>query len=274
LNLNGGLLTGFGTIAASINNSAMLRPALGGSGLGVNGNLSLLSASQLVFQLGGLVQGSQYGFVGVNGNVSLGGQLVLSFVNGFQNTVTPNDTFTLVNSTAALAGSFVNVPSGGRLLTSDGLGTFQVNYGGNVLTLSGYVPGSAAAGADVGSEVPAPSPIEIAMGSSFGRYPRCGRERGCSGADDRWPARTALRKEARPRAVAIHVRDSNELLSLAEDPSPKAVRSSALHSTERAASALADRVGPISDGFSPEQRAATQISSPERAGVMRARLVP
>ena len=73
-------------------NNAMLRPALGGTGLQVTGNVSLLSASQLVFQLGGLTQGSQYGFINVNGNVSLGGQLLVSFVNGFQSSVANGNT--------------------------------------------------------------------------------------------------------------------------------------------------------------------------------------
>jgi hypothetical protein len=275
LNFQSGLVDARGSINASIQNNALLRPALGGSGLQVTGNVSLLSSSQLVFQLGGIVQGQQYGFMNVSGNVSLGGQLVLSFVNGFQNSVTPNDTFTLVNSAAALAGSFANVPSGGRLLTSDGSGTFQVNYGGNVVTLSGYVPGSVPPGADIVSEVPAPSQMEIPDGASASAAtPASDESEAAPAPAAAAPARTAPRKEARPRAVAIRVRDSNELLSLAEDPSLKAVRSSALHSSERAAAALADRVVPISEGFSPEQRAATQISSPERAGVMRARLVP
>jgi hypothetical protein len=59
LQIQGGLVTGFGTINAAISNNAMLRPALGGTGLAVNGGLSLLSGSSLVFQLGGLTQGTQ-----------------------------------------------------------------------------------------------------------------------------------------------------------------------------------------------------------------------
>ena len=60
LSFQGGLLDARGTINAAIMNNAMLRPALGGSGLAVTGNVSLLSSSQLIFQLGGLAQGSQY----------------------------------------------------------------------------------------------------------------------------------------------------------------------------------------------------------------------
>ena len=137
LNFQGGLIDAFGNINAAIMNNAMLRPALGGSGLNVTGNISLLSASNLVFQLGGLVQGSEYGFIGVNGTVLLGGQLVLSFVNGFQ--ASGSDVFTLM-ITNGLSGSFLNIASGGRLTTSDGSGSFLVDYSQNNLVLSNFVP--------------------------------------------------------------------------------------------------------------------------------------
>jgi hypothetical protein len=77
---------------------------------------------------------------------------VLSFVNGFGGTVTGNDTFTLLNSNAALAGTFANVASGGRLTTSDGSGSFVVNYNGNTIAIGGFapVPGTPAAPATAG----------------------------------------------------------------------------------------------------------------------------
>ena len=83
--ISGGLVDARGSINAAITNNANLQPALGGSGLNVNGNVTLLTASQLSFQLGGLTQGSQYGYLNVNGTVAIGGQLVVSFVSGFQN---------------------------------------------------------------------------------------------------------------------------------------------------------------------------------------------
>ena len=138
LNFQGGLVDAWGSINASITNNATLRAALGGTGLSVTGNVSLLSSSQLSFQLGGLTQGSQYGFINVNGTVGLSGQLVLSFVNGFQNSVTNSNTFTLM-STNGFSGSFANIASGSRLATSDGFGTFLVTYNGNTLVLSDYM---------------------------------------------------------------------------------------------------------------------------------------
>jgi hypothetical protein len=161
LQIQGGLLTGFGTINAAISNNAMLRPSLGAGGLNVNGNVSLLAGSSLIFQLGGLVQNTQYAHIGVNGTVSLGGNLVLTFVNGFGGSVTGNDNFTLMNSNAALTGAFANVASGTRLTTSDGSGSFVVNYNGNALAIGGFaptpaavVPAAAAGGAPVGAPLP------------------------------------------------------------------------------------------------------------------------
>ena len=119
---NGGLVDARGTINAAIMNNAMLRPALGGSGLNVTGNISLLSSSQLTFQLGGLTQGTQYGFLNVTGSVGLGGNLVASFVNSFQ--ASNSDSFTVLSSTAALTGRFANVASGDFLAVSDGSGAF------------------------------------------------------------------------------------------------------------------------------------------------------
>ncbi len=140
LNLQGGLLTGVGNINAAITNSALIQPGLGVGGLNVTGNVSLLSASQFSFQLGGLTQGSQYGFLNVNGTVALGGQLVLSFANGFQNSVTGSDTFTLLASSFNFSGVFSNIVSGSRLVTADGFGSFVVTYSGNNLVLSDWVP--------------------------------------------------------------------------------------------------------------------------------------
>ena len=138
LNFQGGLVDARGTITAAIQNNALLRPALGGSGLNVTGNISLLSNSQLVFQLGGLTQGTQYGFLNVSGNVSLGGQLVVSFVNGFENSVANGNSFTVLSSTTALTGAFANVASGSRLTASNAAGSFLVSYNGNNIVLSDY----------------------------------------------------------------------------------------------------------------------------------------
>ncbi|MBS0660590.1 MAG: FecR domain-containing protein [Verrucomicrobia bacterium] len=144
LTLNGGVLTGFGTVSAALQNSAQITPALVGGGLLVNGNVSLLTGSQLTFNLGGLTQGSQYGFLGVNGSVTLGGTLAVFFTGGFQSSVTGANTFTLLTSSSALAGAFANIASGSRLPTGDGFGSFLVTYAGNSVVLSNFISGVAA----------------------------------------------------------------------------------------------------------------------------------
>ena len=98
MDFEGGLVDAWGTINAAITNSANLQPALGGTGLTVNGRLALLASSQLTFQLGGLTQGSEYGRLNVNGTLALGGQLVLTFANGFENSVSNTDNFAVLNS--------------------------------------------------------------------------------------------------------------------------------------------------------------------------------
>ena len=59
LSFQGGFANGFGTITAAIMNNTNLRPGLGGTGLAVTGNVTLLGGSNLLLQLGGLAQGSQ-----------------------------------------------------------------------------------------------------------------------------------------------------------------------------------------------------------------------
>ncbi len=140
LNLQGGMVVGAGNIFADVLNGGIIQPSLGGSGLSITGNVSLLSGSQLVFHLGGLTQGSQYGFLNVNGSLILGGNLVVSFANGFQNSVANGNTFTLISTSGGLTGAFANIVSGGRLNTSDGFGSFLVTYAGGTLLLTNFLP--------------------------------------------------------------------------------------------------------------------------------------
>ena len=67
---------------------------------------------------------------------------MLSFVNGFQNSVNSSETFTLLASNFNFSGVFSNVASGSRLSTSDGSGSFIVTYSGGNLVLSNFLGGN------------------------------------------------------------------------------------------------------------------------------------
>ncbi len=127
----GSLLRGDGAVTASaISVAGAIDPGTTTTAgqLSITGNLSLLATAQPTFELGGTTQGTQYDSLIVNGNLSLGGNLQIGFIGGFDTTVTNTMTFDLV-TTSALSNSFLNAANGSRLYTADGLGSFIVNYG-------------------------------------------------------------------------------------------------------------------------------------------------
>ncbi len=128
-NAGTGPLTGTGTIqAANVTAGGLVSPGSSPGTLTLTGNLNLLSTSTLLFEIGGGTQGVGYDLLSVGGNALLGGNLALQFLNGFHTTMAPDSTFTVFTS-AGLTGTFANVVNGQKLLTLDGSGFFQVNYG-------------------------------------------------------------------------------------------------------------------------------------------------
>lgn len=142
LNLAGGSLFGSGTIAGSVTVPAnspatFISP---GSILGqlvVQGNLNLISTSQLLFDIGGTAQGTSYDSLNVTGTANVAGTLTLNLVNGARSTILPTNTFTLINA-ASLTGTFANAANGARLFATDGQSSFLVAYTSTSLTLSGF----------------------------------------------------------------------------------------------------------------------------------------
>lgn len=92
----------------------------------ISGNYAQLPGSSLAIDIGGTAMTTEYDFVDVANNATLGGDLELAVINGF--TPDPTDTFTILNADNLL-GALTNVINGGRLSTIDGLGSFAVNYG-------------------------------------------------------------------------------------------------------------------------------------------------
>ena len=115
---------------------------LAGSGT-INANVSLSDHMTLAFQLGGTSAGSSmdsYDQLNVNGAFTLAGTLALAFKSSFESLITNSDKFVLLTSTSGLTGSFTNIASGSRLDTTDGYGSFIVNYNTPHLTLTDFVP--------------------------------------------------------------------------------------------------------------------------------------
>lgn len=137
LNLNAGSFSGSGTVSGNVVNAAQMSPGSSLGQLSITGNLSLLSTSQLTFDLGGNSQGVTYDFLSVGGTASLDGTLALKFTNNFQSIVLPGSSFTLLTA-SSLTGTFSNVLNNSRLITSDGFGSFLVNYTGTSVNLSSF----------------------------------------------------------------------------------------------------------------------------------------
>src|SRR5439155_11287751 len=123
----GGSLAGSGTIVGNVSNNGTLAPGTSAGALTVQGNLTELTSSRLSIELGGFTQSTQYDFLPVTGAATLAGSLHVSFINGFQSSVTTSATFTVLTA-GTLAGAFANIANGARLTTDDGFGSFHVAY--------------------------------------------------------------------------------------------------------------------------------------------------
>jgi hypothetical protein len=86
LNINGGSLTGTGTINATVTNGAQVIP--GGAGaaglLSINGNYTQNASGALNIDLGGTTAGSQYDQLAVSGTALLAGTINVATINAFQ----------------------------------------------------------------------------------------------------------------------------------------------------------------------------------------------
>lgn len=143
ITIDAGRLEGGGTIAANVSNAGTIAPGSSAGALTIAGDLTLIPASVLQIELGGVTPGTQHDRLTEAGTVTfaLAGTLDVTFINGFQNTVQPTDAFTILTSNQTITGTFSNV-TGGRVVTTDGFGSFAVNLnaGGNNVVLGSYVP--------------------------------------------------------------------------------------------------------------------------------------
>lgn len=91
----GALLGGGGTFVFNGGYSAGNSPG----SVTVNGDVVFGSSNEALFEIGGLLQGTQYDHLTVNGNLTFGGILKLSFINGY--TGNAGDTFDLFDFTSS-----------------------------------------------------------------------------------------------------------------------------------------------------------------------------
>jgi hypothetical protein len=123
--LNGGMLTGTGTVSSVTMNGGTLLPGASPGILRIQGNLTMTTGSVFQVKLDGPVPGSGYDQLEVNGTVSLGGA-ILNVQPGF--TITPGTAFLiLVNDTSnPLVGTFAGLPEGAAF--ASGGQYFTISY--------------------------------------------------------------------------------------------------------------------------------------------------
>lgn len=131
-------------IGTLVNRGGTLAP--GGPGTAglttINGSYQVVSGA-LAIDLGGTTgpsgfQDGQHDRVAVSGAVQLGGSLVVNVLPGF--TPAAGQSFTILSSGGGIGGAFTNAPSGGRVVSADGLHTFAITSNAGAVILSDYEP--------------------------------------------------------------------------------------------------------------------------------------
>lgn len=132
--INGGSLTTAGNVwfgyPSKIEGDLIIGDAfLDPLALAVNGSVDLLAGAQL------LTPSEGYDHFGVIGTFTAGGTLQIKAPR-FRPAST--ERFTVVTADGGVVGTFGNAPPGGRVPTTDGLGSFVVSYTSNDISISGY----------------------------------------------------------------------------------------------------------------------------------------
>jgi len=125
-------LSPLGFITGTLINHGTISPgysANDGKSLAVTADVNLTGTSVLDIEIGGGTTNSSFDTIAGVHDVTLGGELKLTQFNGYAPTATT--TLTIVDSilTHGITGSFSNVADGERLTTSDGSGSWLVQYG-------------------------------------------------------------------------------------------------------------------------------------------------
>lgn len=141
---SGTIINGNGTIEATMTvGDGILSPGNSAGTIQVEGDLILQAGSTLKMEVGGAAHDQILQTGGTTG-VTLGGLLSVSTITNFDDTVLSSSTYTVLDGAVALTGAFSNVASGARVNTTDGKGSFRVDYGSSAaqpdkVILSDYI---------------------------------------------------------------------------------------------------------------------------------------
>ena len=121
-----------GFIAKNLINHGTISPGYtvnDGKSLALTSDLTLTGTSVLDIEVGGGTTNTSFDTIAGLGSVTLGGELRLTQFNGYA--PIPSTTLTIVDSifSNGITGSFSNVADGDRLTTTDGSGSWLVQYG-------------------------------------------------------------------------------------------------------------------------------------------------
>ena len=135
--ISDGLIKGSGTIDSGtfISSNGIIAPGNSIGTLTFDADTVFGTGNELQIEIAGL---AIHDVLDINGTADLDGFLNLELLSGYLPSAT--DVFTVMNSasSSSLTGSFSNVSNGGTLLTSDGSGSFTVNYVGGTVQLSNF----------------------------------------------------------------------------------------------------------------------------------------
>lgn len=125
--IEGGLLTGAGTVVGNVNNSGgLVSPGASAGTMIINGTYTQGASGSLLIELGGLLDG-QFDFLDVNGPAYLDGRLEIAFLDGFWPQV--GDTFRALEYYSH-SGEFASIDA----LTCPAY-RFGIDYGSTGMTL-------------------------------------------------------------------------------------------------------------------------------------------
>lgn len=141
--MDDGVLTGSGTLDAVLAAQGEVAPGTGFGTLSVTGDARFGRDARLAIEIGGTAPGS-FDVLTVGGLAFLDGQIVVRLANGF--VPGPTATFQVLASNGGISEAFLNAPTDGqRFATADGLGSFEIDYRANAVTLTAFIPEPSAA---------------------------------------------------------------------------------------------------------------------------------